>query len=122
AKNGWMTAAIDSVTFGGRAIEDRFRHDEHTDWEKAPGATYAGPDGINDGVGEKHERNGSFDLFGGLEAIGAIRDQFRQAALDTAQLVRVLRSDPDLSPLKTTGTDVKVDPAHIAYVGDSLGG
>ncbi|MEO6576683.1 MAG: hypothetical protein ABIP89_22745, partial [Polyangiaceae bacterium] len=117
---GWITVAIDSVTFGARAPEAQYQKDEHSDYEGAPGAAYKGPDGIADPV--LGSRNGSFDLFGGLKNIGALRDQLREAAIDTAQLVRVLRSNPDLAAL-TTGTDApKIDPDRIAYTGDSLGG
>jgi len=66
--------------------------------------------------------NGSTDLFGTLLNIGALRDQLRQAELDTAQLAQVLRSNPDLSALQTGASAPKIDPAHVAYVGDSLGG
>lgn len=120
--HGWMVAAIDSVTFGARAPEPRYQTDAHTDWESAPGATYKGPDGIAD-VDGSGGRNGSFDFFGGLQNIGALRDQLRQAALDTTELVKVLRSSPDLAPLTTgAGGAPKIDPDRIAYVGNSLGG
>ena len=94
-KNGWMVAAIDSVTFGARAPEAEYQVDQHSIWAKAPGAKYDGPDGLADPV------NGSFnglgDLFGTLLNIGALRDQLRQAEFDTAQLAKVLRSNPDSS-------------------------
>lgn len=117
---GWIAVAIDSVTFGARAPDPKFQVDATTDYTKAPGATYNGPDGISDTV--MGERNGSFDLFGALKNLLALRDQLRQAELDTAQLVKVLRSDPDLSPLATGATVAKIDKDRIAYVGDSLGG
>ena len=117
---GWAVAAIDSVTFGARAPEPQFQVDQHTIWATAPGAKYDGPDGFADPV--NGAVNGSGDLFGSLLNIGALRDQWRQGSFDTAQLVKVLRSTPDLSPLKTGATVPKIDPAHVAYVGDSLGG
>jgi dienelactone hydrolase len=119
AKKGWIAVAIDSVTFGARAADAIFQLDTHTDWERAPGATYVGPDGISDKLGA--DRTGASDFFGGLLNIGALRDQLREAAIDTAQLVKVLRADPDLSPLATNGTTPKIDASRIAYVGDSLG-
>ena len=119
-KNGWMVAAIDSVTFGARAPEAQFQVDQHNLWATAPGAKYDGPDGLADPVNGSF--NGSTDLFGTLLNIGALRDQLRQAELDTAQLAQVLRSNPDLSPLQTGTAAPKIDPAHVAYVGDSLGG
>jgi dienelactone hydrolase len=119
-KKGWIAVAIDSVTFGARAADPKFQVDQTTDYAGAPGAKYAGPDGISDRVAG--ERNGSFDFFGSLKNMGALRDQLRQAELDTAQLVKVLRSDPDLSPLRTGAAAPKIDPERVAYVGDSLGG
>jgi dienelactone hydrolase len=121
-KKGWITVAIDSVTFGGRAPEASYQKDEHSDYEGAPGAKYKGPDGLAD-VDAVGSRNGSFDFFGGLKNIGALRDQLRQSALDTAQLVRALQNPAvDLSALKTGAVAPKIDPTRIAYAGDSLGG
>ena len=118
-KNGWAVVAIDSVTFGARAADPKYQVDAHTDYETAPGAKYVGPDGLADPA--NGSRNGSSDLFGGLKNIGALRDQFRQAALDTAQVVKMLRGNPDLTALEVTATLPKIDGAHIAYLGDSLG-
>ncbi len=116
---GWAVAAIDSVTFGARAGDPSFQKDVTTSWAKppVPGSKYNGPDGFAD-----EPTNGSADLFGSLLNIGALRDQLRQAEFDTAQVVKLLRANPDLSPLKT-GTDVpKLDASKVAYMGDSLGG
>jgi len=118
-KAGWIAVAIDSITFGARAPEAMWQIDKTSDFAKAPGATYTGPDGFADAVMGAH--NGSNDMFGGLIDIGALRDQFRQAEIDTAQLVNVLRHGPDLSPLATGGTTPTIDPDRIAYVGQSLG-
>ena len=106
ASKGWMAVAIDSVTFGARGADANFRVDATNDYVSAPGATYKGGDGINDLY--KGERGGSFDFFGGLTNLVALRDQLRQAAIDTVSLVKLLRSNPDLSPLTTGG------PAHGA--------
>ncbi len=119
-KKGWMVAAIDSVTFGARAPEAQYQVDQHSIWAGVPGAKYDGPDGLADLSNGSF--NGSGDLFGNLLNIGALRDQLRQAEFDTAQLVKVLRSNPDLSALQTGAAAPKIDPAEVAYVGDSLGG
>ena len=121
AAEGWASVAIDSVTFGARAADPKYQKDDHTNYEKAPGAKYVGGDGIGD-PDDKGSTNGSFELFGGLKNIGALRDQLRQAGFDTAQLVKLLRSNPDLSALKTGADAPKLDPNQVAYVGDSLGG
>jgi hypothetical protein len=116
---GWIGVAIDSITFGARAPEPTYQVDQHTNWESAPGAKYHGPDGIADSI--NGSTNGPIDLFGQMMNVAAMRDQFRQASIDTASLVKVLRSDPDLSPLATAGIVPHLDPARVAYVGDSLG-
>jgi dienelactone hydrolase len=117
-QKGWMVAAIDSITFGARAAAADYQADKANNFG-GPGSTYKGPDGIADPV--NGATNGSSDLFGGLIDIGAIRDQFRQAALDTAQLVKVLRSKPDLSGLALNGAVPAIDPSRVAYIGQSLG-
>jgi dienelactone hydrolase len=119
ASKGWMAVAVDSVAFGARAPDPKYRTDTSTDYTKAPGATYKGGDGINDTA--QGERGGSFEFFGGLKNLLALRDQLRQAELDTVSLVKVLRSNPDLSALTTGAAAPKIDPERIAYVGDSLG-
>jgi hypothetical protein len=119
-QQGWMVAAIDSITFGARAPEKAYQVDTTSDYASDPGATYKGPDGFADAVNMAH--NGSTDLFGTLLDIGAVRDQFRQAELDTTQLVKVLRSSPDLSGLALAGGPAPViDATRIAYLGQSLG-
>ncbi len=117
AAQGWLVAGIDSITFGARAPESDYQVDKVTNFGgPGTGATYAGPDGFAD-----DPTNGSTDLFGGLQSILSIRDQFREAGFDTAQVVKVLRSSPDLSPLATGGVVPVIDGSKIAYVGDSLG-
>jgi hypothetical protein len=119
-KMGWAVVAIDSYPFGSRAPEPEFQNDTSTDYENAPGAKYKGPDGIGDL--SNGTRNSEIDMFGGLKNLGAFRDQLRQASLDTTQLVRMIRANPDLSFLATSATAPKFDTTRIAYVGDSLGG
>lgn len=120
--SGWAVAGIDSVTFGARAPEAMWQVDTTTDYVGGPGVTYNGPDGISD-ADASGARNGSTDLFGNLENIGALRDQMRQAAFDTLQVVRLLQSSTlDMSPLGIgAGAAPKLDATRFAYVGDSLG-
>lgn len=118
-QKGWMVAAIDSITFGARAPEPAYQVDKINDFAMAPGAKYTGPDGFGDAYQGAH--NGSTDLFGTLRDIGAVRDQFRQAEIDTSQVVKVLRSKPDLSGLATGTTAPAIDASRIAYIGQSLG-
>jgi len=116
---GWIVVGIDSITFGARAIEPQYQVDTTTDYVSAPGAKYDGPDGIADNTPQG--RNPPTDLFGNFQNLGAFRDQLREAALDTAQLFRVVSTDPDLSALTTDHGTPHIDPSHIAYVGESLG-
>ena len=119
AAKGWVTVAIDSVTFGARAPEAVYQIDAVNNFSGA-GGVYQGPDGFGD-PDANGNTNGSTDFFGLLKNIGAIRDQFREASFDTAQLVKVLRSATlDLSPLQTGATVPMLDPTRIAYVGDFL--
>lgn len=116
AAAGWMVAAIDSVTFGARASEHALQVDKVNNFASGGGG-YSGPDGLADAP-----TNGLDDLFGALLDLGAIRDQFRQAAIDTSQLARVLHSNPSLTALQTGATAPAIDPTRIAYFGNSLGG
>jgi dienelactone hydrolase len=116
AKAGWAVAAIDSVTFGARAAESADTVDAKNNFAAGSGATYNGPDGFAD------VDNSEIDFFGSLSSMLAISDQMREAGFDTAQLVQVLRSNPDLSPLALgTGTAPAIDGSRIAYLGQSLG-
>src|SRR6185436_17250640 len=116
AKAGFVAVAVDSLTFGARAYDADARRDVRSSFEGAPGATYAGPDGLSDSPPTV-----PLDLFGQLANLGAFRDQLRQAAIDTAELVRLVRSDPDLSPLAVSGTIPRIDPDRVGYLGESLG-
>ncbi len=119
AAKGWAVAAIDSVTFGARSRNERWRVDKKTDYESAPGAVYKGPDGIGD-ASSSGARQDSSDLFGSFANLGAARDQFRQSAIDMAEVSRAL-TGADMTPLSPTGAALKIDPARIAYQGNSLG-
>jgi dienelactone hydrolase len=117
AKKGWASVAIESVTFGARASEAADTVDAKSIFPWSATAAYNGPDGFVD------KPNGSNDFFGGLEDIGAIRDQMRQSVLDIETATDVVR-DPalDLGPLLLAVPGAKLDPTHMAYVGNSLGG
>lgn len=121
---GWMVVGIDAVTFGARANDPKYQVDADNEYA----GTYSGPDGLSDlvvveqGPPVKKERARATDFFGALKNVRALGDQLRQAAFDTAQLVKVLRSSPNLAPLDT-GTGVpQIDVDKIVYVGDSFGG
>jgi len=125
AKEGFVVAGIDLVTDGARSLDAKYRVDAHTDWESSPGATYVGPDGFADDVDQTPPptsgRDSGLNFLGQGVNFGAIRDQTRESMIDVSVLVRVLASDPDLSPLQTGGTAPKIDPTKIVYFGGSQG-
>jgi len=109
AEAGFATAAIDAVAHGSRsfwAAADR----EHNQ-TGAPG-----PDGFPDRT--VLSQLSSAEFFAYLLNALAIRDNFRQTAVDLMQLTRLLR-DPalDLSPFP----DTELDADGVYLVGDSLG-
>jgi hypothetical protein len=124
---GFVVAAIDMITNGARAVHANYRVDQFTDWENAPGATYAGPDGFADNLDGNDQpavagaTAGPYEMVGLGTNYGAYRDQTRQAEIDVSQLARVLASDPDLSPLQTGATAPRIDATKIAYLGGSFG-
>lgn len=135
AGQGWIVAGIDLLANGARAPEAKYQVDTVSDWQNAPGAKYAGPDGLADGLDANGKpapswpptgnydttRNGAVDILGQGTDFGAARDQPLQADIDISELARVLASNPDLSPLKTGAAPPKIDASRIAYVGGSMG-
>jgi hypothetical protein len=129
AAKGWMSVAIDGVAQGARAPEAMYQVDTVTDWQGAPGARYAGPDGFADRLDSSNKPvasttgsvNGQLDLFAQGLNLGAVRDQIREMQIDIAQVARLLASAPDLSPLQTGAAPPKVDATKLAYVGGSMG-
>ncbi len=119
AAHGWMTIMTDAIAHGARSRSERFRRDVKTQWEGNPGATYKGPDGLADPIAGSYQD--ATDMFGGLLNLGALRDQFRQGAIDRSSLVRALEN-ADLTPLSPTGEPIKVDLDKLGYSGSSLGG
>jgi hypothetical protein len=117
AKKGWATVAIESVSFGARAPEAGNTVDAKAGFAWSGGAgAYDGPDGFVDTA------NGSSDFFGGLQSLGACRDQMRQSVLDIGAAFDMIR-DPgfDLGPLAKAVPAAKLDGTRIAYIGNSLG-
>ncbi len=126
AAKGWIVAGIDAVTEGARSLDAKYQVDLHTDWESSPGATYVGPDGFADNVDPNgpplaNGRDPGLNLLATGLNFGAARDQLREIEIDSSQLVRVLGSNPDLSPLQTGATAPKIDGTKIAYYGGSMG-
>jgi hypothetical protein len=120
ARRGWATVAIEPVLLSTRALDANARGDKKSDYLRKT-STYRGPDGFID-TAEDGSNGGSTDLFGALFRSAAMRDQFRQSALDHATLLHLLQSSPTLEGLSITGVTPKIDGAKTAYVGSSLGG
>lgn len=111
ARAGFVVIGIDDVLHGTRAavpdLENRF-----------PG-TYRGPDGIPDTLPF------AVSFLGGFNDFLAMRDNFRQTIVDQMSLVRLIQNPSlDLAPLGAAlgGSAPKLDGAHIAWSGGSLGG
>lgn len=111
ARAGFVVIGIDDVLHGTRAgipdVDNRF-----------PG-TYRGPDGIPDALPFAVKFLGGFTDFLGM------RDNFRQTIVDQMSLVRLVENATlDLTPIGTAlgGVAPKLDGAHVAWSGGSLGG
>jgi hypothetical protein len=117
AKQGWASVGIETVTFGARASEAMNITDTQAAWawSASPGS-YSGPDGFVD------LPNGSTDFFGGLQNLGAVRDQLRQSVLDLGVEIDVVRNPAlDLGPLKLAVPGAKLDATRLVFLGNSLG-
>lgn len=116
AKQGWATVAIESLTFGARAVHAADVVDQKSRFPWSGAAPYAGPDGFVD------ENAGPLALFGELVSFGAARDQIRQSVLDVGALAEALASPAlDLGPIAKAVPGAKIDGSRLAYVGDSFG-
>lgn len=111
ARAGFVVIGIDDVLHGTRAgvadVTSRF-----------PG-TYRGPDGIPDDLPF------AVSFLGGFTDFLAMRDNFRQTIVDQMSLVRLVQNPSvDLSPLGTAlgRAAPRLDGAHVAWSGGSLGG
>lgn len=120
ARKGWATVSIDAVLQGTRGASATARGDKKSDYQRST-AKYAGPDGFTDTSGDGGNE-GPTDLFGGLFRLAALRDQFRQNAVDHATLLRLLATSPTLEGLAVGGKAPKLDGTRVAYFGISLGG
>ncbi len=120
ASHGWAMAAIEVVGHGTRGFDGVARGDKKSDYKRST-AKYTGPDGFSDrsADGSNSPPNA---LFGELYRIAAMRDQFRQSALDHTTLLRLLKSSPKLDGLADGGVTPMIDGSKVAYIGDSLGG
>jgi dienelactone hydrolase len=116
AKQGWATAAIESVTFGARSPAASNTVDQKSNFPWSAGAKYSGPDGFVDTSAS------AINFFGAFFDFGAPRDQLRQSVVDVGTLADVLASPAlDLGPLLAAVPGAKLSPARIGYVGDSFG-
>lgn len=120
ARKGWATVSIEVVLQGTRGGSAAARGDKKFDYKRST-SKYEGPDGFTDTSGDGGNE-GPTDLFGGLFRLAALRDQFRQAAVDHATLYRVLSASPTLEGLAIDGKAPKLDGTRVAYFGISLGG
>lgn len=112
ARRGIATVAIDVVTFGQRAYP--------VDAASLQAGSYRGPDGFGD-----QAEYSPVAFFGNLRTLPAMRDNLRQAVLDSVQLRRLVGNaalDLSFAADEYGGRAPTLDRAHVAYVADSLGG
>jgi hypothetical protein len=120
ARKGWAVVSIEPVQQGTRGNDALARGDTKSDFARKT-SKYAGPDGFIDKTTDGGNY-GPLDLFGGLFRLAALRDQFRQSAVDHTTLLRLLQSSPSLDGLAQGSITPKIDGSKTAYIGDSLGG
>ncbi len=85
-------------------------------------AGFTGDKDLRDGFGDNAGTSAYIDFFEGFTNFSAIRDSMRQSVLDLARVAILIRSKPSLGILGATfGTTPKLDPAKVAYLGESFG-
>lgn len=83
---------------------------------------FTGDRALRDGFGDDTGLSAYLDFFEGFLNIGAIRDTIRQSTLDFARVAQLIQTRPDLSALAAPyGTTPTLDPARVAYLGESFG-
>jgi hypothetical protein len=111
---GFAIVGIDMAGHGSRYDASDIIANLANQIEDFTGVT-AMPDGFGDTTGAVTQ----FDFFEGFLNVAAVRDTIRQSALDQSRLVQLLRSPAlDLSAL---GSQARLDPRRIAYLGESFG-
>jgi hypothetical protein len=114
ARQGWATAAIESVTFGARSAVPSDTVDKVSNFPWSAKAKYAGPDGFVDTSAS------AISFFGAFFDFGAPRDQLRQSVVDVGALADALSSPAlDLGPLVAAVPGARLDTSRIGFVGDS---
>jgi dienelactone hydrolase len=85
-------------------------------------STFTGDPNLRDGFGDPTGIASYLDYFENFLDIGAIRDSTRQSVLDQARVAMLIQAKPDLSALAAPyGVTPKLDPAHVAFLGESFG-
>jgi dienelactone hydrolase len=80
---------------------------------------FSGDPALRDGFGDTTGLATELDFFESFLGVSAVRDTIRQSALDLVRVSQLVhRGDLDLSAL---GPSAKLDPMHIAYMGESFG-
>jgi dienelactone hydrolase len=114
---GYAVVAIDMWGHGSRFAGDM---DLANNLGTKPGFT--GDPSLRDGFGDDPGYAAYIDFFEGFLNVAAIRDSIRQSALDFSRLATLLQQPLDLSAMSAPfGAAPKLDPAHVAYLGESFG-
>ncbi|MEO8552442.1 MAG: alpha/beta fold hydrolase, partial [Kofleriaceae bacterium] len=111
---GFAIVGIDMVGHGSR-----FNPSDTIDNFSEYLPQFSGDPALRDGFGDTTGLSTEFDFFEGFLGVSAIRDTIRQSALDLVRVSQLVhRGDLDLSAL---GPSAKLDPTHVAYMGESFG-
>jgi pimeloyl-ACP methyl ester carboxylesterase len=77
---------------------------------------------LRDGFGDDPGLAAYLAFFESFMNFSAIRDKFRQSALDLSRVAMLIRNKPSLSALGAPySTTPKLDPTKVAYLGESFG-
>lgn len=112
---GFVVVGIDMFGHGSR-------YDELDDGNNLAGRAGFTGENVRDGFGDITGAVTQLGVFEQFRNVAAVRDAFRQSALDLSRVVQLLRGPAlDLSPLAGPAGTPTLDTRYLAYLGESFG-